>query len=362
VIGAPLNDHECLGKLTQVAAEGATSAEVRKVAARFDSTYELATWIRSLPQRNDEGDEGDGPRVACDVSQRARVLAEDPNCVERSLLYLAAGEVLDSSPVRQLATIETPRGRHTFPVEDGEPVVLDPQVTRNALSAGLYLIRQAGDAAHDAEQAAPDPADLLPWIAEVAEEPAEARDGRVGIQRVRRARGVFRAVLSGKPANPEAMGDVLYTLDRAEEAAPMFGQVARSAIRLARAALKTLAKRGVKPRNGCGCQDSTLPIRNAGALAPVIPAALAPRNINWKRLGYWGGKGLARVLGVGDLYDPAIDVAKQQLSRPKAASAAPRRQGTPPVFGLLPVRASPPSQTRAAQMPALLALLTGKGR
>ncbi len=53
-----------------------------------------------------------------DVSQRVRIPAANPNCVERSALYLAAGEIIDPRPLRQLATIHTPIGPHTFPVEE----------------------------------------------------------------------------------------------------------------------------------------------------------------------------------------------------------------------------------------------------
>ena len=105
-----------------------------------DNRQELAEWI-SLPQRNDEGDPDDGPRVPCDVSQRLRLPAEDPNCVERSALYMAAAEIIDPGPLRRLATIDTPIGRHTFPVENDVPVRLDPRVPRNALDArGVWRI------------------------------------------------------------------------------------------------------------------------------------------------------------------------------------------------------------------------------
>jgi hypothetical protein len=35
------------------------------------------------------------------------------------------------------ATVNTPSGPHTFPTRDGEPVILDPFQSRNALKAGL---------------------------------------------------------------------------------------------------------------------------------------------------------------------------------------------------------------------------------
>ena len=38
-------------------------------------------------------------------SSRVRVMASDPNCVERSLLRLALGELIDSRLIRRLMTI-----------------------------------------------------------------------------------------------------------------------------------------------------------------------------------------------------------------------------------------------------------------
>ena len=50
--------------------------------------------------------------------------------------------MIDPHPVRQLATLDTPVGLHTFPVENGAPVILDPRVPRNALEGGIYLHSQ----------------------------------------------------------------------------------------------------------------------------------------------------------------------------------------------------------------------------
>src|SRR5205823_15002192 len=96
-----------------------------------------AAWIRTLPQRDDDGDKKDGPKVeACEPPQRLRIPAEDPNCVERSALYIAVAELIDAAPTRQLATLDTPIGLHTFPIENGAPIILDPRVPRNCLDCG----------------------------------------------------------------------------------------------------------------------------------------------------------------------------------------------------------------------------------
>lgn len=84
MIAPPLNDEECLGQFTAITVDGLKRTDVQAVAARFRSTRALVGWIRSLPQRDDDGDPKDGPRVACDVGQRARLVADDPNCVVMS--------------------------------------------------------------------------------------------------------------------------------------------------------------------------------------------------------------------------------------------------------------------------------------
>ena len=117
MIGEPHNDRACLGQVTELARQASRREDMRELASRFGNTQTFRDWIRGLPQRDDEGNLSDGPRITCDVPQRVRLSPGDPNCVERSLLYLAAGEVLDPKPVRRLVTIDTPVGRHTFPTE-----------------------------------------------------------------------------------------------------------------------------------------------------------------------------------------------------------------------------------------------------
>src|SRR6185312_16467416 len=94
-----------------------------EIATKHPNTEDLARWIRTLPQRDDNGDPNDGPKVkACEPVQRLRIPADDPNCVERAALYVAVAELIDPVPVRQLATLDTVNGLHTFPVENGLPV------------------------------------------------------------------------------------------------------------------------------------------------------------------------------------------------------------------------------------------------
>ncbi len=83
MIAAPLNDHACLGPTTdpivaEVAAENPTIADL---AARFTNADDLAAWFRTLPQRDDDGDPADGPKVAaCRPPQRLQFDNSAPNC------------------------------------------------------------------------------------------------------------------------------------------------------------------------------------------------------------------------------------------------------------------------------------------
>lgn len=240
MFGQPINDTECLSKITEEVAEAAETEDVRNLARHFDSTKALAAWIRSLPQRNDSGDLADGPRVACDVSQRLRIPADDPNCVERAALYMAAGELIEPGATRQLATIETPIGRHTFPVENDRPIKLDPRVPRNALEAGLFRMSE------------PDYIDLSPretleWISSIATEPANQH--RNGQDRLRNARGAFLGALRGQPIPRNAIGDVGFVLALASQAARMFGVRGTEIVRIGTLALSEAAKRRAEQRN-----------------------------------------------------------------------------------------------------------------
>jgi len=339
VIAEPLNDSECLGKLTRVALAATERDDVRQLAARFATTAALAAWIRSLPQRHDDGNPSDGPRVTCDVTQRARVLPGNPNCVERSVLYNAAAELIDPDAVRQLATIETGSGRHTFPVEDGRPVLLDPAMPRNALRAGLFLMSAPATIPDEP----PDPRELLPWVADIAADQAEDERGRA---RVRRARDAFDRLLARQPLTEADHAAIAYALDRADEAAPMFGDVGLFGVRLAREALK---RSGVR----CGCRPAA-DVQTPGS--PDPSSGPTPRNlsvggyrvrpdwkrihsaakrVNWERAAYWGGLGAATAYGgpVGAVtYQTVYGQVLGQPSVPSAPapSPAPRRESLGP--------------------------------
>ena len=169
VIGLPFNDLRCLGSITRLSPSWSRTTircSPRSREARDDARPRA--WIRTLPQRDDDGEAKDGPKVeACEPPQRLRIPADDPNCVERAALYLAVAELIDPEPVRQLATLDTPVGLHTFPVENGAPVILDPQVPRNCLDCGIAL-----DAQGPVEI---EPHDAIDWTADLAERATRAR-------------------------------------------------------------------------------------------------------------------------------------------------------------------------------------------
>lgn len=220
MIENPINDRKCLSQVTEVARELVHVEDpiVAEIAGRFATTRELVVWIRTLPQRDDTGDPKDGPKVnACAPPQRLRIPAPDPNCVERSALLLAAAELIDPVPVRRLATVDTPNGRHTFPLENGEPVVLDPAFTRNALAGALFQL--------DPVAVMVTPNDAAEWMASIAEEPAAARGD---IHKVRNARSAMRHVNDGKPITRRSLDDVAYTVAVADGEARKFGKRGRA--------------------------------------------------------------------------------------------------------------------------------------
>ncbi|MGE3454997.1 MAG: hypothetical protein AB7O24_07800 [Kofleriaceae bacterium] len=239
MIAEPVNDRKCLSQVTEVARElvRERDSRIEEIAARFSTTKELVAWIRSLPQRDDEGDPNDGPKVnACSPPQRLRIPAPDPNCFERSILLLSTAELIDPEPTRSLVTINTPDGRHTFPLENGEPVVLDPLHTRNGLAGALFAL--------DRERAPVSSRDAVNWIATIAEDPADRSGAR---HRVRNARTAMRRVLAGKPISPRAVRDVAYTVAVADREARKFGARGRALHRRTAGTIaSTLARRNAK--------------------------------------------------------------------------------------------------------------------
>jgi hypothetical protein len=337
MIGAPINDAACLDQLTAVAREGTTRDDIKALAARFHDTAELARWIRSRPQRDDTGDVTDGPRVVCDVGQRARLLAKDPNCVERALDFLAVAEVIDPLPMRQLATVDlSEHARHTFPVENGEPVVLDPKVPRNALRSFLWKTRNGGDAnSVDLDSSPIDAAELLAWLIDLAADvAAEAEDDRA-VRRVERARRAVRRLLDGGEVHPRDRAEILYAFRLAGDVAPMYGRAGREGYQLGR---QLIAR--------------ALTYRTRGA---------SLRNLSVERAVYWGGKTVATYYGVGGLYDAAYNEVRRRPSAPPAVPPPTPQSRMPAVSAQVTARVatSEPDQGRRPEQAARPAMVLG---
>ncbi len=240
MIALPFNDLRCLGSITEVIAELVTNRDeiLAELAAKHTTTESLAEYIRGLPQRDDDGEAGDGPKVeACKPAQRLRIPAPDPNCVERAALYLAVSEMIDPKPVRQLATLDTPIGLHTFPVENGAPVILDPRVPRNCLDCGVALEKQA--------PVAVEARDAIEWTAQLAE--AGAANLRNGPSRVRRARNaMMRLVDEGAaPASVDEIDLMGWLLALAERAARKYGTRALAIVRTTAQAIADLVDESI---------------------------------------------------------------------------------------------------------------------
>jgi hypothetical protein len=225
VIALPFNDWACLGSISQVVDQMVTDRDplLVELAHKHPTTESLVAYLRSLPQRDDLGDPSDGPRVdACTPSQRVRIGAPDPNCVERAALLIGVEELRDPSHSYQLATVDTEIGMHTFPLIDGRPVVLDPRVTAECLDCGVTLATPG--------PVAVSPRNAIAWTADLAA--AGAAPLRNGPSAVYRARNAIRRLVDhgATPALAEidAMG-LMFAL--AERAAQRYGARALAIVR-----------------------------------------------------------------------------------------------------------------------------------
>ncbi|HTR50274.1 MAG TPA: hypothetical protein VMJ10_06170 [Kofleriaceae bacterium] len=244
MIALPFNDYTCLGSITEVIRELVTNEDpvIVELAKQHPTTRSLVRWIRSLPQRDDDGAKNDGPKVdACEPPQRLRVPADDPNCVERAAMYLAIAELIDPQPVRQLATLDLPIGLHTFPVENGAPVILDPNVPRNCVACGLAC-EADGPVAVDAR-------DAIEWTSTLAEAGAVPRNGP-SRRKLRRARNaVLRLVNEGAaPAHAGDIGAIGWMFALAERAARKYGARAISIVRTTARAIADLLDQALERR------------------------------------------------------------------------------------------------------------------
>ena len=311
MIGKPHNDRACLGAITEEVAGLVTGkdAELVALAEKYRTPPALAAWIRLLPQRDDNGAPCDGPKVeVCRPPQRLRIPAADPNCVERSALYLGVAELMDPTPVRRLATVSTPGGLHTFPTEDGEPVILDPRVSRNGIRAGLFRARQARNGG---APVATTPGEAADWIGELAAEPA-ARF-RDGLRRVRNGHRAMRRLLHGRPLAIGEVRDVAFVLALAEREATLYGTPGPRVVRTTAQALdrldKNAADRWVARTRRRNVAVNLAPVRPAGRFVGAVGRITGRIGV---AVGVEAIKSKLSALGIGGV---VLDSVERELNR-----------------------------------------------
>ncbi len=256
MIGVPFdnNDLTCLSAISEVMVDLVERRDplLVEIAQQHPTTEALAAWIRSLPQRDDFGAPGDGPKVvACEPVQRLRIPAPDPNCVERAALYLGVAELLDPYPVRQLATLDFEWGRHTFPIENGAPIVLDPRISGKELARRLAASSEPMPTAEPTPAAEPtsparpapvaiDVREALEYTAQLAEE--GTRDLRNGPRLTWLARNAIRSLVDSDtpPTDDKTLDTLGWFFAQAEQVARAYGTRALTIVRTTAAAISDL--------------------------------------------------------------------------------------------------------------------------
>jgi hypothetical protein len=285
MIAAPLNDHACLGHITDTVRNLVQQPDPAwlALAEETGATEKLAARLRRLPQRDDNGDPTDGPREdACTPSQRVRLspLPPDPNCVERAAIYVGVAELIDPRPVRQLRTVMTAAGLHTYPVENRSAVWLDPTVPRNALRADVLQSLPLGAVftLHEA----------VGWLLEIATEPASQVVG--GLARVHAASQAIGDLLAGAYLDDRAIDDIAYTCALALREARAFGAAGLALVRETVRALGARLPRYAAPIVGPATPGLELEANRRNAVALKIGGrTITP---NWDLLGRLGRVGL----------------------------------------------------------------------
>jgi len=334
VIGEPHNDHECLGAATKEVIERveARDPDLVTLAEQFENTDDLAAWFRTLPQRDDKGTPGDGPKVtACRPPQRLRFGALTPNCFERASSWAGAAELIDPAPVYRLATAETPNGLHTYPTRDGEPVVLDPRQTRNALRAGLFRACRNASAG----PVALTPTQAVDWVAELAREPAERLPN--GPHRVDNGHRAIHAVLIGRPLCITDVKDVALLLALAEREAHLWGPMGPRIVHTTAHAIDRLDRMAADR----WLDEQSAP-RNAGpfslrvgkyTVSPDIPLLGALTRIGGRLAGNVGLEALKVKLASMGITPPVLGTVERELNQEGLSLG--RLATPPPMLGSL---------------------------
>jgi hypothetical protein len=212
MIGLPFNGF--LTQIMQRAADLVAAREPRLVelATQHTTTRALAEWIRSLPTPIVEH-----ARFPVHASAlHVRIVPPDPTDVERAFLYLGGAELIDTRPVRQLATLDTRIGPHTFPIENGVPVVLDPRVPKKSLDDRLAIAGKPAPIVLDRD-------DAIDFVLDLGTTGSVLEP--YGLRRSREARTAIRWVLErgAAPSDPKTIDEIAWLLDAARRRARDFG-------------------------------------------------------------------------------------------------------------------------------------------
>jgi len=274
----PLNDFECLSAVSERAAAATWQPEIQALAQRFlilgggskrAALRELVRYIRRLPQRNDGAGDA-GPRVAqCVPAARLRIRTDDPNCVERSALYLAVAELIDPRRTRRLITIETEEGLHTYPVEDDRPVLLAPERYRNAAASQVHQVR----AERGERGAILAPLDAMAWSVDLLRDRAR-KDPDLSKLVTRALSDVTRLAQGGQPRWPTELGQALRLA--VSEADKYFGVDGRKAVASALGLAEKIARgRRLRAKDLRGVIRGVVTAAAIGLGVPLPVATLA---------------------------------------------------------------------------------------
>lgn len=306
MIGIPLNDFDCLAPISEIVADlvARRPAWLVDLAAQYPTREGIDEYIRGLPQRDDDGDPDDGPRVdECIPPQRLQIPSPHPNCVERTALRLVLTEVIDPRPVYQMATIDTPIGKHTFPVENGAPIILDPRLPPNCLDCPT--------AALVGKKVPIDPRAALAWTAQLAEQgAAEVRNG----VRLRNVEDLLLGMIDdgdgGREIDADAAEEIAWLLATAEKIAERYGVLGKQIVRATADALRDVAEDNIarRARNAAG-----IDLGDGMRIQPAPVSALARVAA---RFGIRAGAQALRIklatLGIGDA---ELGMVEQELNK-----------------------------------------------
>lgn len=232
----PLNDRECLDLLHEEVRRRVRHPVYVGLAQAFHTPEEIAAFIRSRPLELDHGSPLDGPRLACIPSQRLRHLPEGINCFESTAMYMPLAEIIDPSTPRTSCTIRVGRGYHTFPVDQGQAVILDPELPpRNAMDAGIYTCQRRNGLRPTILQAG----EARPWLLRVAANAARTPIERTAVRTAVHA--LNRSLYHGEPlVDLHALATAIAL---AETEAPLWGEDGTHALAHATCSLRNLQQR-----------------------------------------------------------------------------------------------------------------------